>query len=86
MIKTPSNAYRLPFIQALFPSARIRILHLVRNPAASINGLIEVGAFVVFMRIGFLKHWLFLNIWTEDQGMRNGGNMTWLPGGKNEPM
>ena len=45
VIKTPSNAYRLPFIQALFPSARIRILHLVRNPAASINGLIDGWCF-----------------------------------------
>lgn len=39
IIKTPSNAYRLPFWRAHFPSARLRILHLVRNPAAAINGL-----------------------------------------------
>ena len=45
VIKTPSNAYRLPFIQALFPSACIRVLHLVRNPAASINGLIDGWCF-----------------------------------------
>ena len=45
VIKTPSNAYRLPVIQALFPAARIRVLHLVRNPAASINGLIDGWCF-----------------------------------------
>lgn len=39
IIKTPSNAYRLPFLRSLFPNARLRILHLVRNPAAAINGL-----------------------------------------------
>ena len=41
VIKTPSNAYRLPFFTALFPRARIRILHLTRNPAAAINGLLD---------------------------------------------
>ena len=41
IIKTPSNAYRFAYIQALFPCARIRIVHLMRNPAASINGLYD---------------------------------------------
>jgi hypothetical protein len=41
VIKTPSNAYRLPFIRALFPNAAIKIVHLTRNPAASINGLYD---------------------------------------------
>ena len=41
IIKTPSNAYRLPFLKGLFPKARFRILHLVRNPAAAINGLYD---------------------------------------------
>ncbi len=39
VIKTPSNAYRLPFLRALFPAARLRVFHLTRNAAASINGL-----------------------------------------------
>lgn len=39
IIKTPSNAYRLPFYKALFSDFRLRILHLTRNAAASINGL-----------------------------------------------
>jgi hypothetical protein len=41
IIKSPSNAYRLAFFRAVFPQARFRILHLTRNPAASINGLID---------------------------------------------
>lgn len=41
VIKTPSNVYRLPFIRALFPNAKMRIMHLTRNPIASVNGLYE---------------------------------------------
>lgn len=41
VIKTPSNAYRLAFLCSLFPNARIRIVHLTRNPAAAINGLYD---------------------------------------------
>jgi hypothetical protein len=41
VIKTPSNAYRLGFLRALFPNARIRMIHLTRNPAATVNGLYD---------------------------------------------
>jgi hypothetical protein len=41
LLKTPSNAYRLSFFERLFPNARVRVLHLTRNPAASINGLFD---------------------------------------------
>lgn len=41
VIKTPGNAYRLPFLRALFPQARFRVLHLVRHPAEAINGLVD---------------------------------------------
>ena len=41
IFKTPSNAYRMPFLRAVFPDARIRVIHLTRNPAASINGLVD---------------------------------------------
>jgi len=41
MMKTPSNAYRVAFLRALFPNARVQILHLTRNPAAAINGLVD---------------------------------------------
>jgi len=41
IFKTPSNAHRLPFLCALFPKARVRVLHLIRNPAAAINGLVD---------------------------------------------
>ncbi|WP_229715796.1 sulfotransferase [Mangrovihabitans endophyticus] len=41
VVKTPSNAYRMDFLRALFPQARIMVLHLTRNPAAAINGLYD---------------------------------------------
>lgn len=53
IIKTPSNVYRLAFLQALFPKARFRILHLVRNPADSINGLVDG-----WLYHGFFSHHL----------------------------
>ncbi|MFI7210892.1 sulfotransferase family protein [Micromonospora maritima] len=41
VVKAPSNAYRMDFLRALFPNARLRVLHLTRNPAASVNGLYD---------------------------------------------
>jgi hypothetical protein len=41
VVKTPSNVYRFEFFRELFPNARLRVLHLTRNAAASINGLYD---------------------------------------------
>jgi hypothetical protein len=41
LLKAPVAAYQLPFLRASFPRARFQVVHLVRNPAASINGLID---------------------------------------------
>lgn len=41
IIKSAGDVYRLDFYRALFPNAKVRVLHLRRNPAASINGLIN---------------------------------------------
>ena len=41
VIKSPSAGHQMEFHGELFASARIRVIHLVRNPAASINGLID---------------------------------------------
>lgn len=41
VIKSPSNAYRFDFFKNLFINANIRYIHLMRNPAASINGLMD---------------------------------------------
>lgn len=49
VLSTPRNAFRLPFLRALFPNARFRVVHLTRNPAASVNGLID----------GWLHHGFF---------------------------
>ena len=53
IIKTPSNVYRLAFLKAIFSNARFRILHLVRNPADSINGLVDG-----WLYHGFFSHCL----------------------------
>lgn len=41
VIKTPSNAYRVAWLRRLFAAANVRVLHLVRNVAASVNGLYD---------------------------------------------
>lgn len=41
VVKSPSNSYRIDLFAAMFPRARIRVIHLLRNPAASVNGLID---------------------------------------------
>lgn len=41
LLKTSTNAYRLPWLKTLFPHSEFRFIVLGRNPAASINGLID---------------------------------------------
>jgi hypothetical protein len=41
VLKSPSHAYRLAFWEAVLPAEQPRYLHLVRNPAAAINGLMD---------------------------------------------
>jgi hypothetical protein len=41
VLTTPRNSYRLGFLATVFPNARLRVVHLVRNPAASVNGLVD---------------------------------------------
>ena len=41
LLKTSADCYRVDFLRALFPGARFLFIHLTRNPAASINGLID---------------------------------------------
>jgi hypothetical protein len=39
--KTPVNVYKLPALRAFFPQARMRIIHLTRNPGAAISSYRE---------------------------------------------
>ncbi len=48
VIKTPGNAYRVPWLRRLFPHARVRVLHLTRNVAASVNGLYDGWRYPAF--------------------------------------
>ncbi|MEU4384632.1 hypothetical protein [Promicromonospora sp. NPDC023805] len=41
VLKASVDAYRLPLVRRLFPRAEIAVVHLTRNPAASVNGLID---------------------------------------------
>lgn len=41
LIKTPSNAYRIPFFRELFKKQELKILHLKRDAQSSINGLLD---------------------------------------------
>jgi hypothetical protein len=51
LLKSPSNAYRLDFLRALFPNAEITVVHVMRNPAASVAGLM-----CGWLHHGFFKH------------------------------
>ncbi len=51
LLKSSLNAYRLNFLRKFFPNAKIQIIHLTRNPAASINGLIDG-----WLHWGFFSH------------------------------
>jgi hypothetical protein len=41
VLKAPVAAYQLGFLSRCFPRARLKLVHLLRNPAAAINGLID---------------------------------------------
>jgi len=41
LLKTSTNAYRIQFLKTLFPHSEFRWIVLARNPASSINGLID---------------------------------------------
>lgn len=41
LIKNPTNCYRKEFIKKIYPNAEIKVIHLTRNPAATINGLMD---------------------------------------------
>lgn len=48
VIKTPSNAWRVGFLRRFFDAAQVRLLHLTRNVAASVNGLYDGWRFTGF--------------------------------------
>lgn len=58
IMKTPSLAYRLPYLRRVFEGWRFRVLHLVRGPGAAINGLVDGWRYPT----GFFSHRLDLHI------------------------
>lgn len=51
LLKSSVDCYRMHFIETLMPNANIKIIYLVRNPVASINGLYDG-----WMYRGFFSH------------------------------
>ncbi len=41
LLKSTVDCYRMNYIKTLFPNARMEVIYLTRNPAASINGLYD---------------------------------------------
>lgn len=41
LLKSTVDCYRMNLVERLFPDADIRVIHLVRNPAATINGIFD---------------------------------------------
>jgi len=41
LLKSSIDSYRMEFLMSFFPEAQIKIIHLVRNPLGSINGLCD---------------------------------------------
>lgn len=41
LLKSTVDCYRMNLLDKLFPNADIRIIHLIRNPAATINGIFD---------------------------------------------
>jgi len=41
LLKSTVDCYRMNLLEKLFPNAEIKVIHLVRNPAATINGIFE---------------------------------------------
>jgi hypothetical protein len=41
LLKSTVDCYRMNLVDRLFPNADIRVIHLVRNPAATINGIYD---------------------------------------------
>jgi len=41
VVSTPRLSYRLDHLRDLFPSARLRVVHLTRSPGPAVNGLVD---------------------------------------------
>jgi len=51
LLKASVDAYRIGLMRELFPAAELTVVHLVRNPAAAVNGLMDG-----WLHRGFFSH------------------------------
>jgi len=64
LLKSTVDCYRMNLVERLFPRAEIRIIHLVRNPAATINGLYDG-----WHHRGFFSHNMAVRVCGEREPM-----------------
>ncbi len=64
LLKSTVDSYRMNLIEKIFPDADIRIIHLVRNPAATTNGIYDG-----WLHRGFFSHNL-LPIFNENSNLK----------------
>lgn len=78
-LKSTVDCYRMNLMERLFPDADIRIIHLVRNPAATINGIYDG-----WLHRGFFSHNLtqFFKGNSDLQGLRIRGYSDMSPFGE----
>ena len=78
LLKSTVDCYRMNLLERLFPEADIRIIHLVRNPAAAINGIYDG-----WLHRGFFSHNLqpYFETQGDPRGLRIKGYSDLFPFG-----
>ncbi len=66
LLKAPVNCYRMGFWMDVFKNAEIKVIHLVRNPMASVNGLYDGWQYR-----GFFSHNLYNFFSRKDGGTQS---------------
>jgi len=66
LLKAPVNCYRMGFWMDVFKNAEVKVIHLVRNPMASVNGLYDGWQYR-----GFFSHNLYNFFGSKDGGMQS---------------
>lgn len=87
VLKSSTNSYRIPWIVGLFPQAQVDVVHLTRNPLASVNGLMDGWLHSGFFSYDVLQQFdqpLHISGYSEKL---DGGDRLWnfdlFPGWKN---
>lgn len=74
LLRDPSNAWRFPFWRALFPQQSFQVLHLVRDPRESIQGLCDGWNYPFGFQTMPVEDGMSVKGYTD---IRNGGSPEW---------